>query len=209
MATVIESNTLRLFSMNLRRLMDEKKESIRSLGAKIGLSPNTVSGYLNQKFEPSLSNVKCIADFFQVSMDDLLMPPERWKEAKVFRASVASDDYCFIGDDRNPTVLMSNLVGQILSLKNGKFSVSVKTDHMVPAAAQGDLLFCRFTTAPQNGEHVLACFKNVLYVCVYATDGASASLVLPDGSSVPVTAASSGETTAVLGVVECIQHRFA
>lgn len=209
MATANESNTKRLFSMNLRRLMDEKNESIRSLGDKIGLSPNTVSGYLNQKFEPSLSNVKCIADFFQVSMDDLLMPPECWKEAKAFRTSITSDDYCFIGDDRNPTVLMSNLVGQILSLKNGKFSVSVKTDHMIPAASQGDLLFCRFTTAPQDGAHVLACFQNVLYLCVYAKDGNSASLVLPDGSSIPVTAESSGETPAVLGVVECVQHRFA
>lgn len=63
---------LKLFSKNLQTLLDANGLTNRELAEILGLSESTVGKWLLCRNTPTLGNVQKIADYFDVSMSDLL-----------------------------------------------------------------------------------------------------------------------------------------
>lgn len=59
------------FSENLHNLRKYKKISLEELAEAINVSKSAISDYENGKFSPALSVCRKIADFFNVTIDDL------------------------------------------------------------------------------------------------------------------------------------------
>lgn len=58
--------------MRIRDLRLERGISQRELAAALGIAPNTLSQYENEKREPDLKTLERIADFLNVSIDCIL-----------------------------------------------------------------------------------------------------------------------------------------
>ncbi len=62
------------FSKNLRRLRERRRISRRVLSELCGLSKNSIARYERGERVPSLPDAAVLADFFQVTLDDLWNP---------------------------------------------------------------------------------------------------------------------------------------
>lgn len=61
------------FAHNLKALRKEKKLSQPELAKAINVSKGMISFWENEIYEPTASNIIKIANFFNVSIDELLM----------------------------------------------------------------------------------------------------------------------------------------
>lgn len=62
------------FSKNLKQLRERRRISCRVLSELCGLSKNSIARYERGERMPSLSDAAVLADFFQVTLDDLWNP---------------------------------------------------------------------------------------------------------------------------------------
>lgn len=60
------------FGERLRELRKERGLSIVQLSAAIGFSKSSINYWENNRIEPSISALRAICDYFDVSADDLL-----------------------------------------------------------------------------------------------------------------------------------------
>jgi hypothetical protein len=56
---------------NLKKMMMTKKMSLKMLSSEVGLPTSTLHGWLNGAAPKSLVDLKKIADFFSISIDEL------------------------------------------------------------------------------------------------------------------------------------------
>ena len=61
------------FAQNLRNLRKEKNLSQPKLAEALKVSKGMISFWENGKYEPTASNIIIVAEFFNVSIDDLLL----------------------------------------------------------------------------------------------------------------------------------------
>ena len=61
---------------NLRRLIGESKKSLRQLESETGVPYKTIHNLTSGRNEPSYAVVLRLADFFDVSLDDLMREPD-------------------------------------------------------------------------------------------------------------------------------------
>lgn len=61
------------FAYNLKSLRKEKKLSQPELALALNVSKGMISFWENEKYEPTASNIINIAQFFNVSIDELLL----------------------------------------------------------------------------------------------------------------------------------------
>ncbi len=61
------------FAVNLKTLRNEKKLSQSQLAKELGVSNGMISFWENNIYEPTATNIITIANFFNVSIDDLLL----------------------------------------------------------------------------------------------------------------------------------------
>lgn len=62
--------------MRLAELMKEKRCMAKDIAEYCGVSPSAVTHWLNGECMPSIENIKKIAKFLNVSVDELLADPE-------------------------------------------------------------------------------------------------------------------------------------
>lgn len=58
--------------MNIKSLRDRFKMSQAMLASQVGIAFNTISDYENGKVSPSMKNAWKIADFFNVTIDEVV-----------------------------------------------------------------------------------------------------------------------------------------
>ena len=61
------------FSVNLKTLRVDKKLSQSQLAKELGVSNEMISFWENNIYEPTATNIITIANYFNVSIDDLLL----------------------------------------------------------------------------------------------------------------------------------------
>jgi len=61
------------FSVNLRTLRNEKQISQSQLAKELNVSNGMISFWENGLYEPTATNIINVAQFFKVSIDDLLL----------------------------------------------------------------------------------------------------------------------------------------
>lgn len=61
------------FSINLKTLRVDKKLSQSQLAKELGVSNGMISFWENNIYEPTATNIITIANYFNVSIDDLLL----------------------------------------------------------------------------------------------------------------------------------------
>lgn len=61
------------FAVNLKTLRNENKLSQSQLAKELGVSNGMISFWENNIYEPTATNIITIANFFKVSIDDLLL----------------------------------------------------------------------------------------------------------------------------------------
>lgn len=71
MSTVSDDRAMKVFSVNLQRLMDERKVSQAVLARSIGESEARLSNYRHGLKMPGFGVSTRIAEYFGVSLDDL------------------------------------------------------------------------------------------------------------------------------------------
>lgn len=87
------------FRANLRKLIDSRGMTLGELSSETGMAAATISRYLNAVRVPDMSNVMCIADYFNVSIDWLVgncgdkfkILPKELQDVAI-KYSIASDD---------------------------------------------------------------------------------------------------------------------
>lgn len=67
------SINMNYFSVNLKTLRDDKKLSQSQLAKELGVSNGMISFWENNIYEPTATNIITIANYFNVSIDDLLL----------------------------------------------------------------------------------------------------------------------------------------
>ena len=60
------------FGGNLRALRQERRISQAALAKAVGVTQQAVSGWESASMEPTLSNLWALADFFDISVDELI-----------------------------------------------------------------------------------------------------------------------------------------
>ena len=63
------------FAYNLKILRKEKKLSQPELADALKVSKGMISFWENEKYEPTATNIINVANFFNISIDDLLLSP--------------------------------------------------------------------------------------------------------------------------------------
>lgn len=61
-----------LFKENLVFLKEKNNETYASIALQAGVSPNTVSNWVDQRSEPKISEVHKISQYFEIAIHDLL-----------------------------------------------------------------------------------------------------------------------------------------
>lgn len=75
---------------NLKKMMASKKLSLKNLSGHVGVPSSTIHGWLNGAAPKSLVDLKKIADFFKISIDELCFgAPE--KSIQAVRERVVGD----------------------------------------------------------------------------------------------------------------------
>lgn len=64
------------FAKNLRELREAKGLSIRKLSKEVGVAPQTIDRYEYQGSMPDILIALSLADFFGVTLDELIRPKE-------------------------------------------------------------------------------------------------------------------------------------
>ena len=57
----------------LKEIRKKKSMSQQELADYLGVTQATLSGWENEKYEPTASNIIAVAKFFNISIDDLLL----------------------------------------------------------------------------------------------------------------------------------------
>ena len=70
------------FGERLSDLLQDKKTDQKSLAARLGITQATVSNWITGKSEPSMKNLKQLAELFGVSIDWLVGMPPKGKEKR-------------------------------------------------------------------------------------------------------------------------------
>ena len=79
------------FGSILLNLLDKRNMSQRELASLLQIAPTTLNGYIRNKHEPDYKTLICIADIFQVSVDELLGHTAKESQQKsALHASYAS-----------------------------------------------------------------------------------------------------------------------
>lgn len=73
----------RIFSTNLRRLLDEKNSTQKELADALGISPQLVNTWTTGKHIPRMSMIEAISRFFGISKSELIEQERTTENAEV------------------------------------------------------------------------------------------------------------------------------
>ena len=62
--------------LRIRQLCDENKVSIAALEKSLGLPNGTIWNWQERVTNPRINNVKAVADYFNVTVDELIREPD-------------------------------------------------------------------------------------------------------------------------------------
>jgi len=135
----------------LRVLRTKAGLPLKEAGRLLGLSESALSLYENGKRQPDYATLMKIADFFSVSVDELLGRPGAAVKVPVLgevRAGMpefAEEQYLDYEDVTIPP-----------SERDDYFALKVRGDSMEPKFTQGDILIVRRQTDAEQGAFVVA-----------------------------------------------------
>ena len=70
-----------IFALNLKRIMTVKAKTRKDISDALGISYFTVSDWVNGKKYPRMDKVEMLANYFGISMSDLIELPDNTKAA--------------------------------------------------------------------------------------------------------------------------------
>ena len=76
--------------LRIRQLCDENKVSIAALEKSLGLPNGTIWNWQERVTNPRINNVKAVADYFNVTVDELIREPDE----KSTDAPTETDENC-------------------------------------------------------------------------------------------------------------------
>lgn len=154
------------FKDRLKELRESFNLNKRELSEKVNFSPSIISMYEAGERRPSIENLECLADFFNVDIDYLLgntnyttrlswqneinLPANVTKLAKLKKIPILGTIAC--GD---PIFAEENIDGYFIADNNIKadFSLKARGDSMIDIGIhEGDLVFLRQQPIVENGE---------------------------------------------------------
>jgi SOS-response transcriptional repressors (RecA-mediated autopeptidases) len=141
-----------VFAGRLRSLMEDKNDTVYSLGESVFLSPGTISKYLNEKIDPRRNTIESIAKHYKVNPIWLMGSDQVDKyieneESKIIKVPI-------LGNPENKDdILGYEYVNSKLDIK---FCLYAKDDSMVNSRIlTNDLLYLRHGPAYESGDIVL------------------------------------------------------
>lgn len=121
------------FGQKLEKLRNQLGYNYVQLGREIGLSADTLSGYeKNSSGNISIQNIKKIADYFNVSIDYLLLEENN--------VSTILDNYSNIvtvGDVIDIKILLEEVIYKLSKTDNVKFGDKDTNEHIKQCAIDG------------------------------------------------------------------------
>lgn len=155
------------FKDRLKELRESLNLNKRELSDKVKFSPSIISMYEAGERRPSIENLECLADFFNVDIDYLLgntdyttrlswenetmnLPSNITKLTKLKKIPILGTIAC-----GSPIFAEENIDGYFVSDNNIKadFTLRAKGDSMIDIGIHdGDLIFLRQQPVLENGE---------------------------------------------------------
>lgn len=148
---------------NIKLLIEKENITQKKLSEEIGISPSTMSDYMNYRSNPSHGVIQKISDYFNVPKSDIdesykttnIVPVTKIKNIPVI-SEVACGKPIFAEDNFDKTIPYS-----VDLLPSGNsFFVLAKGDSMDPTIKDQELVLIREQETVENGEIACVVFIN-------------------------------------------------
>lgn len=194
--------TTSLFASNLRFLLQRNGMTAKELSSRIGLSEQTISGWMNGKKNPRPGTITDIANFFGVQFVDLfdqngnagLIPnTTTTADVPIQNVGVASKtSYAVTPNTTKPT-----------------FAILAPDDSMLPIIQKGDVvLYAELPSAPKDGSLVIVTINGVTTVRRVYHAGNIITFTASSGSFTPSTYQVDSDDYKILGKAISIQRNI-
>lgn len=126
----------------------------KDLAEKLGIARNTFNQYENNKRQPDIKTLQDIADFFEVSINDLIdnEKAESENSKKGIKIPVLGYVRAGIPLDAIEDILDEEEISHEMASKGDYFALRVKGDSMEPRIKEGDVVIVRKQTVVENGQ---------------------------------------------------------
>lgn len=135
----------------IRALAKQHDMNLPQLEIELGLGNGTISRWRNSS--PNTDKLKKVADYFKVSIDDLL---DREISKKGVKINVLGEVAAGIPIEAIENVVDTEEITEALAKTGTFFGLRIKGDSMSPRIAEGDTVIVRKQDTAESGEVVIA-----------------------------------------------------
>lgn len=136
-----------MFQIKLKHLREIKKVSQAALAKHLGISQSTVAMWESGKNKPEHKYLVALADYFNISIDELLGSAKSGTQIPVLGYVRAGIPVEAITD-----ILDYEEIPRQMAERGEYFALMIKGDSMVPVLVEGDVIIVRKQPDVNNGE---------------------------------------------------------
>ena len=142
--------------INLLKIKDfriKKGLSQKDLAKQLGIAPNTYNQYEKNKRQPDLKTLQDIADYFEVTIDDLIDNDTNFsKKQRAIKIPVLGYVRAGIPVDAIQEILDYEEISEDMACQGDFFGLKVKGDSMEPRIQEGDIVIVRQQSDVESGD---------------------------------------------------------
>lgn len=194
--------TTSLFASNLRFLLQRNGMTAKELSSKIGLSEQTISGWMNGKKNPRPGTITDIANFFGVQFVDLF---DQNGNAGILPNTATTADVPI----QNVGVASKTSYAVTANATKPTFAIIAPDDSMLPIVQKGDVvLYAELPSVPKDGSLVVVTINGTSTVRRAYHAGEFVTFTASSGSYTPATYKADSEEYKILGKAVSIQRNI-
>lgn len=149
----LQQKAKKIFSENLIRWMTIKNKTQTEVCADLGITPSTMSDWMNAKKYPRVDKMQMLADYLGIYISDLREEQNASKNSiKGVLIPVLGYVRAGIPIEATEDILDYEEISEEMSRQGEYFALKIKGDSMEPRMREGDVVIVRKQNVVNNGD---------------------------------------------------------